>query len=85
MPRSSASSVGPVDPTPLRLNARTSGGGYVVNDLSTNGVFVNGERIDGSQLLGRSDVLRVGNEEFRFYADITPAAEAPAVPAPMIT
>ncbi|HEX6058921.1 MAG TPA: FHA domain-containing protein [Gemmatimonadaceae bacterium] len=57
--------------------------GYVVSDTSTNGVFVNGERIAGSQLLGRADVLRVGNEEFRFYADITAAdAGSPAVAAP---
>lgn len=56
--------------------------GYVVSDMSTNGVFVNGERIEGSQLLGRSDVLRVGNEEFRFYADISPAADVPAASAP---
>jgi pSer/pThr/pTyr-binding forkhead associated (FHA) protein len=58
--------------------------GYVVSDTSTNGVFVNGERIAGSQLLGRADVVRVGNEEFRFYADIASAdAAPPAVAAPV--
>jgi len=49
--------------------------GYLLQDLSTNGVWVNGTRIQGSQLLARSDVVRVGSEEFRFYADLAPAAK----------
>ena len=66
--------------------------GYVLTDHSTNGVWVNGNRVQGSQVLSRSDVVRVGGEEFRFYADVAPvakgatpaaaAAPAPAVPAP---
>ena len=60
---------------------RASPAGYVLTDTSTNGVFVNGHRIVQTQTLGRGDVLRVGNEEFRFYADVAPAA-APA-PAPV--
>jgi len=44
--------------------------GYVVRDTSSNGVFVNGERIQGSHRLSRADVIRVGGEEFRFYADV---------------
>jgi pSer/pThr/pTyr-binding forkhead associated (FHA) protein len=61
--------------------------GYVVRDMSANGVFVNGERVQGSQRLARSDVVRVGGEEFRFYADLlaqapTPPAPQPAVQAP---
>jgi pSer/pThr/pTyr-binding forkhead associated (FHA) protein len=55
--------------------------GYEVRDFSANGVFVNGVRVTTSQLLARSDVIRIGTEEFRFYADVKPAA-APA-PAPM--
>jgi pSer/pThr/pTyr-binding forkhead associated (FHA) protein len=50
--------------------------GYFVRDMSSNGVFVNGERVRGSQRLARADVIRVGGEEFRFYADMpapTPA------------
>lgn len=43
--------------------------GYVVTDSSTNGLFVNGERVEGMQILGRADILRIGPEEFRFYAD----------------
>jgi pSer/pThr/pTyr-binding forkhead associated (FHA) protein len=68
------------------------GGGYVVNDLSTNGVFVNGDKAASGQTLSRADVIRVGTEEFRFYADLAPigkaaapaaaAAPAPAAPPP---
>ena len=53
--------------------------GYVVRDTSSNGVFVNGERVRGSQRLARTDVIRVGGEEFRFYADM-PASLASPVP-----
>jgi pSer/pThr/pTyr-binding forkhead associated (FHA) protein len=62
-------------------------GGYVVTDLSTNGLTVNGLRVDKSQLLGRGDVLRIGPEEYRFYADVAkvpapPPAGEPAASAP---
>jgi pSer/pThr/pTyr-binding forkhead associated (FHA) protein len=58
--------------------------GYTVTDLSTNGVFVNGERVMRVRTLSRGDVLRLGTEEFRFYADAlpTPAPMAAAVPSP---
>lgn len=58
--------------------------GYVLTDHSTNGVWVNGTRVAGSQLLGRGDVLKMGSEEFRFYADVAKAAPAPA-PEPVPT
>ena len=48
--------------------------GYVLTDLSTNGVFVNGDRVKYSALLGRGDVIKIGPEEFRFHAD-DPAVE----------
>ncbi|HEU5171090.1 MAG TPA: FHA domain-containing protein [Gemmatimonadales bacterium] len=51
--------------------------GYVIADLSTNGTFVNGARVEGTRLLQRADVIRVGADEFRFYAE----AAAPVVPA----
>jgi pSer/pThr/pTyr-binding forkhead associated (FHA) protein len=54
--------------------------GYEVRDMSANGVFVNGERVQGSRRLSRSDVLRVGTEEFRFHAN-APAAKAAPTPA----
>jgi len=66
--------------------------GYVLTDHSTNGIWVNGTRVQGSQVLSRADVVRVGGEEFRFYADLAPAGakptpssaqpSAPAAPAP---
>lgn len=57
--------------------------GYVITDQSTNGVWVNGARVAGQQLLGRGDVIKMGNEEFRFYADAAKAEPAPpAAPAP---
>ena len=63
-------------------------GAYVLTDLSTNGVFVNGLRIEQSQVLGRGDVLKIGPEEFRFYADIAkavPLASAPVASAPAMS
>ena len=64
--------------------------GYVVRDMSANGVFVNGERVQGSRRLARSDVLRVGTEEFRFHADAAPVASpaptaAASAPAPAVS
>ena len=53
--------------------------GYVLNDMSTNGVFVNGERVATTQTLGRGDIVRVGNEDFRFYADLVVDATPPDV------
>jgi pSer/pThr/pTyr-binding forkhead associated (FHA) protein len=46
--------------------------GYVLMDLSVNGTFVNGQRVGRSHLLARADVIRIGNDEFRFYADAAP-------------
>jgi len=58
--------------------------GYVLSDTSTNGIFVNGQRVDAMQVLGRGDVVRIGTEEFRFYADqasASPKVEVAADPA----
>lgn len=52
--------------------------GYLLQDYSTNGVYVNGVRITEAQLLSRADVLRIGSEEFRFYADVAPEVGAGA-------
>jgi pSer/pThr/pTyr-binding forkhead associated (FHA) protein len=51
--------------------------GYMLSDLSTNGVLVNGERVSRTRILGRGDMIRIGGEEFRFHADPQSAA-APA-------
>jgi pSer/pThr/pTyr-binding forkhead associated (FHA) protein len=48
--------------------------GYVLMDLSVNGTFVNGKRVGRSHLLSRADVIRIGTDEFRFYAEAAPAA-----------
>jgi pSer/pThr/pTyr-binding forkhead associated (FHA) protein len=52
--------------------------GYLLVDVSVNGTFVNGERIAKTHRLARADVIRIGNDEFRFYADA--AAKAPPAP-----
>jgi len=48
--------------------------GYVLTDTSTNGVQVNGERVRNQRGLARGDLIRIADEEFRFYADPTAAA-----------
>jgi len=55
--------------------------GYLLVDGSTNGTFVNGKRVTGQQVLARADVIRIGDHEFRFYADVA-SAPAPEPPAP---
>ncbi len=56
--------------------------GYVLRDTSANGLYVNGERVQGSRKLARADILRIGSEEFRFYADVLAAgASLAAKPA----
>ena len=62
--------------------------GYVIRDTSANGLYVNGERVQGSHRLARADVLRIGSEEFRFYADVaksqTPPQPSPAIKPPAV-
>lgn len=55
--------------------------GYLLVDGSTNGTFVNGRRVTGQQVLARADVIRIGDHEFRFYADVAPAPAPPAPPS----
>ena len=52
--------------------------GYVLNDFSVNGTYVNGERVGRQHLLARADVIRIGHDEFRFYADVA----SPTTPRP---
>ena len=57
--------------------------GYLIVDSSTNGTMVNDTRIEGQRLLARADVITIGDEKFRFYADTAaPAPPAPAAPSP---
>ena len=61
---------------------RRSPRGYVLTDVSTNGSYVNGRRIDGSRVLRAGDVIRIGEEEFRFEGSARahdPAATPPAL------
>src|SRR2546428_1791979 len=51
--------------------------GYLLVDSSTNGTFVNEEQVQGQRLLARGDVLRIGDEKFRFYADLAAPAPGP--------
>jgi pSer/pThr/pTyr-binding forkhead associated (FHA) protein len=43
--------------------------GYLLVDTSVNGTYVNGQRVGKTHRLSRADVIRIGNDEFRFYAD----------------
>jgi pSer/pThr/pTyr-binding forkhead associated (FHA) protein len=56
--------------------------GYLVVDSSTNGTYVNEERVEGQRLLARADVIRIGDENFRFYADTAPQAAPNPPPGP---
>ncbi|HEU4680417.1 MAG TPA: FHA domain-containing protein [Gemmatimonadales bacterium] len=61
---------------------RSDPNGYTLVDLSVNGTYVNGQRIGKTHLLTRADVIRIGNDEFRFYADApSPSPQAPPAPA----
>ena len=57
---------------------RPGPGGYVITDSSANGTIVNGQRIPGSRVLARGDVIRIGGEEFRFYAQSAVPVPPPA-------
>ena len=59
--------------------------GYEVKDYSSNGLKVNGLKIGASYVLSRGDVIKIGSEEFRFYADnvaLAPTLAFGAVPHP---
>lgn len=46
---------------------------YVIRELrSKNGVFVNGRRIEGEQILNDEDQIKVGNTEMAFFAEDNP-------------
>lgn len=88
------------DPYASRIHAsiRWAPQGYMVEDLrSTNGTYVNGQRITGPVLLQPGQVIRIGRTELTFYAlqgqgrmvgDVAGAVATPdgaryAAPAPM--
>src|SRR5436309_7317347 len=55
--------------------------GYLLVDSSTNGTSVNDVRVEGQRLLARTDVITIGEEKFRFYADTAPSSPPPANPS----
>ena len=69
MGRSRDSDVVLDDPNVSRHHAevRPSGGGWIVNDLgSTNGIKVNGRRVQGPQSLRPGDVIELGTSRVTF-------------------
>jgi hypothetical protein len=45
---------------------RWSTRGCALSDVSRNGTFVNGSRLDGTRVLRAGDVIEIGNEKLRF-------------------
>jgi pSer/pThr/pTyr-binding forkhead associated (FHA) protein len=64
-----------------RIELRSDG--YVLVDMSTNGVLVNEMRASRMHPLSRGDRIRIGDEEMRFYAEVEAAANEPP-PVPVI-
>ncbi|HEY7193386.1 MAG TPA: FHA domain-containing protein [Gemmatimonadales bacterium] len=56
--------------------------GYLLVDSSTNGTSVNEVRVEGQRLLARADVITIGEEKFRFYADTAAAPPPSSAPNP---
>src|SRR5438445_2675352 len=54
--------------------------GYLVVDSSTNGTSVNEEQVQGQRILARTDVIRIGEEQFRFYAEAAPLTSSSPPP-----
>ncbi|MEZ4456695.1 MAG: FHA domain-containing protein [Gemmatimonadales bacterium] len=77
--RDAAASVVVGSPDASRRHAEivTRPDGDVLVDLSANGTFVNGKRIDGRHQLAALDVIRIGAEEFRYYPEVAPAGPPP--------
>jgi hypothetical protein len=74
------------DPEASRRHASVSpgGAGAVVEDLgSTNGTFVNGERLEGSREIGADDEIRIGNTVIvvEGVVDVTRMAAIPEPPS----
>jgi len=69
--------VGSTEVSRKHASLSPSSEGYLLRDTSTNGVLVNGKPASSPALLGRGDVLTIGDEEFRFYADAAPPPRAP--------
>ena len=76
------------DPYASRIHAviRWTPQGYVLDDLrSTNGTFLNGQRLTGPALLQPGQVIRIGQTEMTFYALQGQGAAATAYAPPATT
>lgn len=78
------------DPEVSRHHLRLTqgGGGYTVEDLgSTNGTFVNGQRLTGAHPLSHGDMLGLGETVTLAYESTAPGlgAERPGQPATMVS
>lgn len=61
----------------FHCSIKPDAGGYVVFDMnSTNGTFVDGVKVSGSQVLQSGDIVKVGNTEFAFEIRIQEAVES---------
>jgi predicted component of type VI protein secretion system len=63
---------------------RRSMRGYVLTDVSRNGTYVNGRRVHGARVLRTGDVLRIGDEEFRFEVSRPTPYAGVALPALLV-
>jgi pSer/pThr/pTyr-binding forkhead associated (FHA) protein len=78
--------VGGSDVSRHHAEIRSEPNGYMLLDLSVNGTYINGQRMGKTHLLARADVIRIGHDEFRFYAEaaaVSPkSTPQPAIPEP---
>lgn len=78
------------DPEVSRRHAtiRVEGGQLAIEDLgSTNGTFVNGDRVQGVQSLSEGDEVRLGNTVWRVQSasQATAVGDVPAAAPPQVT
>lgn len=67
----------------LHAEVRYEGGHYVLYDFSSNGTWVNGQLVAERRTLRAGDVLKIGNQEFRFLVERAPAGtQTPPLPPP---
>ena len=57
--------------------------GYVLIDHSTNGTVVNDTSVTDRHQLSRGDLIKIGDDEFRFYSDVAQPPPPVATPAPL--